>query len=351
MSEFSIRRATAHDDPTVEQLLQQMFRGDVSERLSWLYRGNPHGRAVTWLAERAGQAVGVTSIFPRRVRVAGRAHTGAIGGDCYIVPAARRKGLATLLHRATQDGMKEAGIDFMYGPPLARNLGALLKAGSRAVGALRRYTRPITTEAVAHAMSRTQAAFLAPAARFLGPPIRLFDALTSAAARGLRLSPVEHFDERFEGLAHDDRTDVIVPVRDPAFLEWRYLTPGLSGLTPLAIEGQGRLLGFAAVEIRDGGAIVVDLYSQKARVDAGALALLVKFARDRGCHYIDYYGTGAGVDRRTLKMLGFAGREERVFQVLAATGLPETPLLFDPAAWLFTEGDKDTATAFSSEPD
>jgi hypothetical protein len=329
-----------------------MFRGDVTERLAWLYRGNPHGRAVTWLAfDQVGAPVGVTSVFPRKVQVGGRACLGSIGGDCYIVPKARRKGLATQLHRATRDGMQAAGIDFMYGPPLPRNLGALLKAGSRAVGALRRYTRPLTGEAFFHAVARRKHPLLAKAVRLLDPPIRLFDAVIATTGRDLSLTAVSRFDERFDLLARDVRAEMIVPVRDRSFLEWRYIQPGVSGLTALAIEAKGELVGFAALEIRDDTAVIVDLYTLTKRVETGALARIVNLARERGCTHLDYYSTAAGVNRRTLKMLGFVGREERVFQVLTATDGFERPLLFNADAWLFTEGDKDAPSAFSGEPE
>ena len=78
-----------------------------------------------------GTPAGLTSVFPRKVSVDGRLRLGAMGGDGYVRPAFRRRGLATALHAASRAAMRAEGVEFMFGPPLPHNLGALVKAGSR----------------------------------------------------------------------------------------------------------------------------------------------------------------------------------------------------------------------------
>jgi len=79
--------------------------------------------------------------------------------------------------------------------------------------------------------------------------------------------------------------------------------------------------------------------------------LLTQFARDHGCTHVDAYRTGGGVPLRQLRLQGFAGREERGFQVLMPDDTEQRALLVDPTAWDFTEGDKDSPTSFSQEPE
>src|SRR5215216_4470836 len=144
--DFDIRLADANDGEEVIRLMGKIYSGDMTARYDWMYRSNPHGQALTWLAiERAtGEAVGCTSIFPRKVYVEGRERTGGIGGDCFIEPRVRRRGLATRLHAASFHEMRAGGVDFMYGPPTPNNLGALVKAGSKVVTNYRRWVRPLT---------------------------------------------------------------------------------------------------------------------------------------------------------------------------------------------------------------
>src|SRR5580704_15999728 len=132
--DFHIARAAAPDRPTVLRLLAEYLPGtDVVRRHEWLYEKNPHGRAVTFLAVgKDGTPLGLTSLFPRRAIVDGVIRTGSIGGDGYVRPAFRRRGVATALHRACLDVLRAdpGAIEFMYGPPVANNLAALLRAGS-----------------------------------------------------------------------------------------------------------------------------------------------------------------------------------------------------------------------------
>lgn len=352
MSDFHIRRAGDGDGEQVIALVSEMFRTDATPRYEWLYSGNPHGKAATWLAvEEDGAAVALTSIFPRKVLVGGRERTGSIGGDCYVLPRVRRRGLATRLHRACFAEMHEAGVDFMYGPPLPNNLRALLKAGAREVGGFRRYTRPLTGEAAVTSLSRGRAP------RALGQlaaaPLWLFDRVTGGAVGGLEAREVERFDERFDELARRAaRPGLVCPLRDRAFLAWRYLEPAAERPTPFALERDGELAGFAALEIQGDAAIIVDLFAADPEVLGAGLQVLVDRARERGCAHVDFYATRALVPPRALTRRGFFPREERVFQCALGDGvIPERDLLLDPGAWYFTEGDKDSQTSFSAEPD
>jgi hypothetical protein len=74
-------------------------------------------------------------------------------------------------------------------------------------------------------------------------------------------------------------------------------------------------------------------------------------ARERGCSHVDVYRTDAGPHLRQLRLYGFAGREERIFQVLLPEdGDEQQSLLLDPSKWDFNEGDKDSPTSFTEEP-
>jgi hypothetical protein len=250
--------------------------------------------------------------------------------------------------------MRDTGVEFMYGPPLPNNLQALLKAGSRPVGTFRRHTRLLTPEALARALGRGRLASVVE--RFswlLRAPLWSFEAVSAAMLRGLELTPVLDFGAEYEALALSMRavaTGVVCPVRDPAFLRWRYLVPDLPRLVPLELRRRGELVGFAALEVEGETAVIVDLFAPDQSVVPGALHLLALAARERGAAHVDFYGTAGMVARTQLRLLGYAGREERVFQVTMPPGDPQADTLYRPEAWHFTEGDKDSQTSFSEEP-
>ena len=60
---FQIRRATLADRPAIEATLAEYLPDDDPRaRYDWLYLGNPHGRALTWLVhdEPSGEVAGRT---------------------------------------------------------------------------------------------------------------------------------------------------------------------------------------------------------------------------------------------------------------------------------------------------
>ncbi|HEV8614022.1 MAG TPA: GNAT family N-acetyltransferase [Methylomirabilota bacterium] len=348
-SDLDIRRAAPDDAKTVRSLIARTYVGDAAIRHAWLYEGNPHGRALTWLArDRASGAVmGGTSLFPRRVLVDGRLRIGAIGGDCFIDPAYRRRGVATALHRRCFAEMADAGVAFMYGPPFEANLHALVKAGSRPVTTYRRWARPLTgSSAYRAAFSRAPSRVSAGLAAL---PIAALDWWHRGDPLGLTLEPIvefgAEFDRLFERAAAAHR---IVCVRDRAYLAWRHLSSPVSRQTMLAVRSRGSLLGLVGLEQLNGTAAIVDFFiaAEPAVIDA-TLGALARTARAAGCDTLEgHFMQGCVVSHR-LRRFGFVPRPGRWFQVSVATSDPQRATLLDPTAWHFTESDQDLDSTFT----
>src|SRR5690349_21615979 len=146
---FEVRAATPADRGEVAQLVREMITGvDADARLRWLYDTNPGGTALTWLATEGGEVAGCTSYFPFRLWLDGAPILGALGGDGFVRPKFRRRGLGGLLHDAARQAMPEHAIACMYGAPGAMNLTPLKHGGSREVGLVARWTRPLTGRAI-----------------------------------------------------------------------------------------------------------------------------------------------------------------------------------------------------------
>src|SRR5262249_48062673 len=105
---FRVRGAVPTDTPAVLALLAELLpEADPRARHAWLYEQNPGGRALTWVVEEelSGTLAGLTSLFPFRLWHRGREIKGALGGDGYVRPAFRRRGLGTMLHDASRCAM------------------------------------------------------------------------------------------------------------------------------------------------------------------------------------------------------------------------------------------------------
>ena len=341
---FEIRVAGEDDRDRIVALMSNIYPGDMRARYEWLYRSNPHGRALTWLAiERSsGQTVGCTSIFPRNVIVAGRERVGGIGGDCYIDTRARRRGLATALHRASFAEMHELGVDFMYGPPNHSNLGALVKAGSRVVTRYRRWVRPLLRRGAHSWTMGTLKAHLA------GVPITVLERLGGTDASGFQLELVSEFGREFEEMfARGVATHRIACVRDRQYLNWRYLSVAESRQIRLAVKRSGELVGFVALEPCGEHAAIADMFlaNDPKLIDA-ALQLLIEYAANAGCSSLELSMTQGCAITSRLRRLGFIGRDERGFQVAVSDGDSQADVLLSANAWHFTEADQDLDTVF-----
>jgi GNAT superfamily N-acetyltransferase len=320
----TIRRATDGDRPRLLELLDDYFsRGvDVEAHYRWLYTMNPHGRAFTWiaLAAKTNAAVGMMSIFPRRLLVHGEQRLAAIGGDGYVRPEMRRQGIASALHRATLREMHDLGIELMYGPPEPHNLSALRKAGAAIACDLRRYVRPLEPGALG--------GIAAPLLRRLAPPRSV-----------LALDPIRGVDPRVSVVWENAAPDFIVtPVRDPRHCAWRY--EGCPGQTQRAyvVRDGSRPVGLVAVALRDRRVQLVDLLAARRWQDAVVDAVLYAY-RDHAAVEIRLNERGPVVP--TLLRKAFVGREKKAFQILMPGGHPHAATLLSARSWYYTTGDGD----------
>lgn len=332
---FFVRRADPHSPGDVRAVcaLLELHLGtaprQAQARYEWLYRRNPHGPALTLLAQAPdGTVVGGTSLFPRRVRVGGRILTGAIGGDGFVRPAWRRRGVATRLHQAAREAMAEAGIDFMFGPPEPHNLRALLRAGARVVGQVVRHSRILR---------------LPP-----GPP-RWLDAL---ATRVLAPRPSD-LEVVALGAEPDPRVDQVcaavlqstpgieevLPLSDAAHVAWRFGAAPSGRQVPVLLLAAGQPVAVAALERAGPHAAILSLVCPPALRPRALGALLCACADAERVTIQVHLPDPAW--QRDLYRLAFLPRQGKPFQVQVRPGLPEAPLLLRPSAWRYLWGDGD----------
>jgi len=312
---FRIEHASASNRHDVLGLLaEHLPETNVAARVAWMYEQNPHGHALTVIAydSQTNAPLGVSSIFPRRLVAAGRPLMGAIGGDAYVRPSARRRGVATAMHQALLERMKNEGVDVMFGPPVPHNLRALERVGSRVITHVRRYVRP---------------AFLHDVLR----PVSWF-----GAGRTARLDPVAQRDRRIDAIF--DRTvnaSHVLAVRDATFFTWRYGNSPSSVQRAFVVVHEHRSIGVCVLEQKHNRVALVDLLAP-AEDYARTLHAAVYASRARSfVVQLNEHGPFAS----ELRFTGLLPRERKPFQVLAATS--REPSIFDASRWYYTWGDGD----------
>jgi hypothetical protein len=342
--DFQIRRAEPDDRPALTSLLSAWMPGrDIAARLRWLYEENPHGPARTWLALDDGQVVGCASLFPRRFWVGEGYALGAIGGDAFVLPSHRRRGIARALHATSRSGMLEEGISFMFGPPRPENLEALKKAGSEVVGRLHHLTLPLRPAA----FGRLLAPGAAPKALsgFLEAAFAVVNRLRVRGRGPGQLLADPPLDHRFDELwRRAGKTPAVRGVRDADYLAWRYRGHDSAPQSLIALAAGEEILGYAVLERHGARAALVDfLARQDSEAEGALLAAAIGHAYDWGAATLVTRWNLRGPFGALLLRHGFLpGRTPMYYQVLRAGGTqPGRDPLLAPRRWQLSYGDED----------
>lgn len=324
---YYLREATLADRPAILPLLVGLApTRDQQAHIAWLYDGNPAGPALTWLAVDSvtGELAGITSYFPWRLLINGRETRAAIGGDGYVSPKYRRRGIAAALHAALRAQMKSNGMAVMFGAPAAMNRTPLKTSGSDHITEMVRYVRPLAARG------------FNPRLKTLDPIVRPLIAPRRSRAR---LEPVTGHDRRVDMVWEMTRNEYdIATVRDSRFYDWRFVRSPSQAQRPYVVASKGDPIGVCALEEHGDHLRIIDLCAP-SRHWREVLATIAHSA--------------AGVASIELRLLREDGRARRVWRhgYIARDGaefLVVTPpppdgdlMLHNPRRWAYLEGDVD----------
>jgi len=334
---FEVRAARPDERGEVSALVREMIPGvDADARLHWLYERNPGGTARTWIAYERGEAAGCTSYFPFRLVLDGAPVLGALGGDGFVRPRFRRRGLGGLLHDAARRDMHALGIGCMYGAPGAMNVTPLKHGGSREIGHVARWARPLRATA-------------------LGLPSPL-DPVVSALLRPKRarahLTPMLRDDPRVDQIWRTTAAELrLGAMRDAAFYTWRFLDAPAQRQRAYVIvrsgsagpRSDGQPIAACALEPMHGGRTlrVVDLVASSGAWP-DALVAIARHAADTTARVLDIKLLALDGRRRAMWRAGFFERDSKPFLVV----IPQRGdrRFLDPTRWFYGGADSDLDT-------
>ena len=323
---FQVREATEADRAEVLSLIREMIPGaDAEARVRWLYETNPAGKALTWLAVEDGEVAGCTSFFPFRLWLDGEERLAALGGDGYVRPKFRRRGLGGLLHETSRRAMVRHGIGCMYGAPGAMNVTPLKHGGSREVGTVSRWVRPLRGAAV-------------------GLHLAPLDQLVRGVLRPRftpHLEPMIRDDARLDEVWRLARADLrLAAVRDAAFYTWRFLEAPSRREPAYVIMHRGEAIGACALEMMNHGKNVriVDLVAVPGYWHA-CLAGIARHAAETDADTLDIKLMALDGRRRQMWRSGFTERGSKPFLCMIPNSGDRRFL--DPDRWFYCGGDSD----------
>lgn len=344
---WKIRRLEGRDEQAFIPFLGNWISDrPVSKHFEWLYRGNPHGDAVTWLAvlDPGDRIVGCTSTFPRRMRIEGEPVLGSFGGDAFVDPEFRRRGIAQSLHEFGITDMQRLEIECLYGFPVPANLRAFIRAGALEPCDFHRFSLPLDANRIIKSLHLGPFAPLA--AKIVNPAISLYLANKSFrnAKSKYRLQEVDTFDSKvsdlFDFVAHRFG---ICCVRDAEYLNWRFSNHPFIKSTNVTWEDRGTLLAYAVLDLSGDQCKILDFIVRDDNVIGYEfVASLAQFARDKGKEAISLNLYACGPSARIFKRSGFrrTGNGYR-FMVHTIHNPEKDKSLNDPDKWYLMPGDRD----------
>ena len=215
----------------------------------WQFKDNPSGKAVCFLAESKGQIVGQYVTIPTRFVTHGKDTLLAFSCDTMIHPGYRRQGMFSALAREVYGSLKTlSGITLVWGFPNDQSLpGFVEKLDWQMLPALPLMVLPINPlNMILHSVPLLNGLGKnLPGS--MGPDT---DVSFSTGVQGLRVDPVEHFDEAFDLLWQEHSTMApVMQVRDSRYLEWRYLSIPEFNYRPFTVRRDGHLLGYMVIRM------------------------------------------------------------------------------------------------------
>jgi hypothetical protein len=249
----------------------------------------------------------------------------ALGGDGYVRPKFRRRGLGALLHEAARSAMREQGIGCMYGAPGAMNLTPLKHGGSREVGQVARWARPLRGAA-------------------FGIHVDVVDRAIGSVLRPRWvpfLDPMTRGDVRVDDVWREAADSLpLAAVRDARFYTWRFIDAPARREQAFVVVQRGRAIGACALEPMNHGKTlrIVDLVATP-RCWHAALAAIARHASQTEAHVVYMKLLTLDGRKRQLWRSGFIERDRKPFLVVIPRDGDRRFL--DPTRWFYCGADSD----------
>lgn len=255
---YAVEPADAERD---RETVLAIWRGNLgrearmAEKYDWFYRRCPLGAPLTVLLRHlpSGEAVGVATAGPRRMRIGARELVAGVLVDLAVLPEHRTLGPALVL----QQGLMEAAstrFALLYGLPNRKAIPVFKRVGYGALGEMVRHARVLRhREYLARRLPVPLAALAAP---LVDLGVRLRDGWRR---RGDARRAATWADAPPGELAGSGGEDLLAGVHDAAFERWRFAEGPTPATRWLALrDADGALHSWFATQSIDGVLHVVD---------------------------------------------------------------------------------------------
>lgn len=339
----------------ISDLITRMDSADANQRLRdksstyyrWMYQENPSGRAVVHSARHGGKVVSSFALAPKRVQVNGREMVIGKTMDMFTDPSFQGKGLIKRCTIAVFEEAKKAGIEGWYVTP-SRNSYPIFKGkwGYREDIELS-YRFKILAYSEVLGVAIKPVTLGRAAGTVIDAAKTVISSRSLRVPDGFEIHEVGRFGSDADALwARVSPGYPVALVRDSTYLNWRYVdNPDEYWMYGLTFRGELVGLVVLTATVRRGVQVgeIMDFVCEST--NRKAFRLLVRIALDdfgrRGCALVQAWSIkGTPLDRE-MKRAGLNLRRAGV-RFLFSPGFPDQAV-YDPSAWLLTQGDGNDA--------
>ncbi len=315
------------------------------KRYDWLYRDNPHGPALVWLAfERETQTlVGAAGAFPRRFHVGGQVRTVAVLGDFCIHERYRTLGPALRLQKACLSGIDGRRIALCYDFPSQSMMAVYKRLRCQPAGEMVRLSRPLRVDRKVGNVIKVS---------WVSRPVSLAGNLALSLLYPLKTETTAGSIECHDGLCGEEFTALAETVADrfgsclhrsADYLNWRYFADPLCRYQMVTLRCQGALVGYAVYAHLGADAVIADLFGLLETADIRVLvAEIIRRLKKQGTMTLSVSILRSHPWGGVLQQLGFKSRETCPVVVYEPFTGADMMSGAEGKDWLLLQGDRDS---------
>ena len=308
----------------------------------WLYRRNPEGKAVVWVASEpdSGRMIGMAAAFPRRVYCSGQEAKGYVLGDFCVASDYRSLGLALSLQRACLEGLAAGGARFALDFPSEGMMAVYRRLRVGTAQTMIRHAKPL--DAGRKVAERVTVGVLAKGLTALANGgLRLRDAGTRRRTGWTIAVEAGPWGEEFTQAAQEwSRAFGTCVVRTAEYLNWRYGEHPTRHYEMLTARGGSGLHGYVVLHVQGENCTIDDLMAEDDAVRRDLLVESIAIARARRVPTLSAPWLSSHPGGELLRKCGFRPRESCPVVLLSWPGT--TGAGPDPAGWYVSHGDWET---------
>jgi predicted N-acetyltransferase YhbS len=374
---WTIKKANAEDRDGILTLLKESFSGywTASQAIyspefwDWLYKDNPGGQAVTFIAESGGKVVGHFPNVLERIKIGKNFFHGGMVLHLATHADYRKQGIFKNLGKASIEELTKSNIPFSLAFPNDKSRpGFIEKLGFSPILSVPLLIKPLNIKNILKKIIKKPVlplllyCILSPAYHLFfnntlkgGFRFKSSEPSLQAVSGNIRIEKKDEFEPEFNFLWKKaiPQADVMVP-RDMIFLNWRFkLRPGRKYQIYAAFR-KNELTGYIVTREADifslKAGIVMD-YLVEAGDDASFETLVNAVMDDFKKQGMDICVAGclkSNLYYKTLKKYGFMTIPERINpRKLILVGrankdIPEKEMFMNGKNWFITFADWDT---------